>query len=442
MKWFQKITKTKNGKIILAILLAGLAVRIFLFTHYLGKSDFFYDDDSYGYIQIAENIRLGNGFSWFSSPPFEPDGFRTPLYSLFLLGHRLLFGTYTAALVTQTILSVIIAFWIYLIAKDFLSRPGTGLAASTVFLFMPFSIMVSLNFLTQTVFTFTLTAAVLLWLKFLRNSEAKYFYSCAILLPMCALIRPIAFLIPIPFLASLLIKTRSNHEDFLKSYLRRCLFAILIFVGIISPWLLRNYKVFNSFSLSTITYYQLYFYDLSYIYGKVNGISMSEASIFLEDDLDRISGLPDRGTNHEYARDFKHSALLKERFFHYLRQAPITAAITRIELMFKFFIRDGIRYWFHYYNLREGWGTMAPIIIERLILLIIFAGLAITTISGVLSRDWNDALVPITMFLIIGYFDLLTGVMASAGLRYPAEPFILLLGISGIHKILKLCPKF
>src|SRR3989344_892386 len=159
-----------HNKILFVILLGGLLIRFFLFIHYLAEPGFFYDDDSYGYIRIAENLRLGNGFSWFDSPPFKPDGFRTPLYPLFLLGHRLIFGNYTSALVTQILLAVIIAYWIYLLAKNFMNRPSVGLIASAVFLFMPFSIMVSINFLTQTLFTFVLTTAVLIWLKFLKTS--------------------------------------------------------------------------------------------------------------------------------------------------------------------------------------------------------------------------------------------------------------------------------
>ena len=156
-----------HKKTIFLIIAAGIIVRLFLFFYFLEENKFFYDDDSFGYIELAENMRLGNGFS---NPADKPDGFRTPLYPLFLLSHRIIFGSYLPALITQILLIGVTAYLIFIIAKDFMNRSDIGLIAAAAFLFSPFSLMVSLNFLTQTLFTVILTTAVLMWLKFLKTS--------------------------------------------------------------------------------------------------------------------------------------------------------------------------------------------------------------------------------------------------------------------------------
>lgn len=424
--------KLQSDKTILIILLAGLAVRFFLFAHFFKEPGFFYDDDSSGYIQIAENVRLGNGFSWYNASPFKPDGFRTPLYPLFLLSHRVIFGSYIPTLATQILLAAAIAYLTYVISRDFMNRPGIGLVAASIFLFTPFSVMVSINFLTQTLFTFVLTSAILMWLKFLKKSDNKYFIYAAILFPLSALIRPIAFLILVPLFLSLFAYVYLSRDE--RFSLRRILtlitIAIIIFIGTLSPWLIRNYRVFNTFSLSTIKYYQLYFYDLEYIYSRNKEIPIQSASQILETDINRISG---QTNNHEYARDFTYSKLLKQRFIYYISEMPYTAIITRIELMFKFFIRDGIRYWIHYYGKSTQGLWLIPVITERIILFGIFMGMILSFIHGVISHNKYMPIFLNVAFFVLIYFAALTGVMASAGLRFPIEPLFLLLGTNGIY---------
>jgi len=426
---------SSSKKIIFLIITAGVVVRIFLFIHFLKEPQFFYDDDSYNYTQVAENLRLGNGFSWHKEAPFKPEGFRTPAYPLFLLGHRVVFGSYNSALITQILLIAITAYLIYVIARDFANRPKTGLLTAALVLFSPFSLMVSLNFLTQTLFTFILTLAVWTWLKFLKTSLNKYFFYSAILLPLSALIRPIAFLILIPFFASFFVHAflNKNPNFSWQRGVRLLCMAITLFIIILSPWLLRNYRVFNSFSLSTIKYYQLYFYDLPPIYGRAKGITNQEASQILTEEFHNITGIADRSSTHEYARDFAYSKLLKERFLRYLAQMPGAALITRLDFMFKFFIRDGIRYWIHYYTNGSINGLLLiPVILERGFLFLVFVGMLIFTVQSFLIKNRNTFPFFSLLFLVILYFGFLTGIMASAGLRFPVEPLFLLLGLSGL----------
>jgi len=41
------------------------------------------------------------------------------------------------------------------------------------------------------------------------------------------------------------------------------------------------------------------------------------------------------------------------------------------------------------------------------------------------------------LFFLLFYFSFLTGIMASAGFRFPVEPFFLLVGLNGIKRYAK-----
>src|SRR3989338_8575614 len=96
---------------LVVILAAGLAVRLIFFAFLHDDARFTIDDDSTDYLTLSENIRLGNGFSNSTVAPYAPNTFRTPGYPVFLLVHKVLTGTYQAALITQSIL-VVLSAWI------------------------------------------------------------------------------------------------------------------------------------------------------------------------------------------------------------------------------------------------------------------------------------------------------------------------------------------
>ena len=188
------------NRYLILILGVGLLARLFLFVYFLDVPRAFWDDDTNTYLYTAENIRMGNGFTWDAEPPYRPDAFRTPGYPAFLLLNRIIFGNYEAALIVQSLMVAGIALIIFLLAKE-LGYKNIGYWAAAVFLAMPFSVQVSLKFLTQSFFAFVLTIAVWFWIKFLKSNANKYLLISSILLPALALIRPNAqfFFFPLLF---------------------------------------------------------------------------------------------------------------------------------------------------------------------------------------------------------------------------------------------------
>src|SRR3989338_1722495 len=275
-------------KILFAILVLGLLVRLGLIMFFDDDRRLFHDGDSAEYLALAENLRLGNGFTWDKSAPFYPNSFRTPIYPGFLLLSRFLFGSYKAALVIQSVLIVLSAYFLYLIGREYFSRK-IALWSAGIFLFAPFSLNVSVKFLTQTLFLFLLILSIWSWIQFLKDQRNKYFLLTSILLPVLALTRPIAqYIVPV-FILSLAYVAYFGQIDLdLKKFLKLGFIMCVIFVAVLTPWLVRNYNLFGHFKLSSIPPYQLYFYDVPDAYALAHNISYEEAGKILKAEIDNL----------------------------------------------------------------------------------------------------------------------------------------------------------
>ncbi len=435
-----------KNRILFFILIAGLAARIFLIIFFHDHRALFYDADSHEYIALAENMRLGHGFSWDSAEPYQPNSFRTPVYPGFLFLSRFLFGSYAAALVVQAILMFLSGWLLYTIGMEFLKNKKIALWSAGVFLFMPFSLNVSVKFLTQTLFAFLLILSVWSWTEFLKSQKKSYFLLTSFLLPVLALTRPIAQYIPAVFIFSLACAAYLKQTNLSFGRLLKLTGIMLgIFLAVSLPWLVRNYKTFGAFEFSSIVPYQLYFYELPDTYALAKGVSYQEASDFLKKDINNYS----KNDNLDRYMEFSSRGVLLERSRYYLSRYPFYAALSRIKNSAKFFLRDGIRYWYNDFDrskrvdvdvykivtLKEKNLFPYLVAVERLFLAVLFMGMLVSAVY-ILRGNPATRLLSMFLFSLLAYFPILTGVMASAGLRFPVEPIFVLMGLSGIYKLL------
>lgn len=424
---------------IIIILGVGLLTRLFLFVYFLDVPLAFWDDDTNTYLYTAENIRLGNGFTWDTEPPYMPDAFRTPGYPAFLLLNRVIFGNYETALIVQSLMVVGIALIVFLLAKD-LGYKNISYWAAAVFLAMPFSIQVSLKFLTQSLFAFVLIIAVWFWIKFLKSNTNKYLLITALLLPVLALIRPIAQFVYLPFFFSFVyaswIYGRFKIKEIFKVGL---VLGVIFFVGIL-PWLYRNYSTFGHFSISSIIPSQMYFYDSPAVYAYNHDISYHEAATIIskkaEEHFDAEQG--------KFSALFSSGAYLKEKALDIMLERPSSLFIVRGIQFFKFFIRDGIHYWsesplpsprISIEFIRSMTPLLFFVMLERVLLFLLFLGMSATAVVSFWDANKESRVIIGFLILIILYFATLSGIMSSAGLRYPVEALFVLTGLLGIAKV-------
>ena len=425
-----------SRKTLLFLILTAVIFRLLLLGVFGDIPSFTHEGDSYGYLTLADNIADQGVFSLQESPPYSPDAFRTPGYPGFLWLIKAAFGAYWPALLIQILLVAGIAVLMFEIAA--LTGLSTWMsAATTLFLFMPFSVLVSSRYLTQTLFTFLLMGAVYLWMRFFKSGSVPYFLVVAALVPLMAFVRPIGIWLYLPFLAALIFAGYKQNWRIGKMVMLICIFLTINFL-VLSPWLVRNHKNFGEFSLSSIRPFQFYYYDLPGAVALHLDISIDSAAELLSKTAQPLLHPRDSYD----LLEFPAGHILSQLSMNYVKEIPLAIVASRFKYLSSFFFRDGIHYWFQLgggenYNktvsLSQNVLYTLCVVFERLLLLLLFGGFLYCLCLLILGKM---ALTPeiLLLILLVGYFSLLSGGTSSAGLRYPIEPFYFLLSIEGLRR--------
>lgn len=194
--------------------------------------------DSAVYDTIAWNFVRGLGFNY---TPGIPDALREPGYTLFVLSpiYAVVGHSVFAAQVTQAILSGCTALLIYKIGKKFLTKQ-IGVIAVIVYTIHPAIIVNVGEIMTETWFMFLITAFVYVMLCAVESKSWRWFVLAGGILGITALTRiaalPLIGVIPI----ILLLQTRDW-----KFAIKYSLIVTVVFTAVYSPWLVRNYVVFD-----------------------------------------------------------------------------------------------------------------------------------------------------------------------------------------------------
>ncbi len=252
---------TKIRVCLISILLLAFAIRLaaclFLKTwHLKNEREFGYENG-----EIAYALANGQGFSWPQmsravGPPGdirkrhhpEPTAWMAPIQPGIIALAFWTFGAYTAQAAIavelfQVLLSVLICYVLFRLGK-LLFNPWAGLLAALVFALYPASIHFALQKFEYTV-PLTLTGLLLIWraIEFSERPNIAGSVALGALSGVALLVNPV-ILAFYPFALPLLV-VRSHWE-----WRTRLKYAAVI-VGccavVISPWLLRNYVVFDRF---------------------------------------------------------------------------------------------------------------------------------------------------------------------------------------------------
>ena len=162
---------------------------------------------------------------------------RTPLYPAFLAillgisGHSLGFCVFASALLGGlTVIPIFLAVRLYAPWK-------AALTATALFALNPTAIALSAMITSDTLFVFLISILVWLFLKFLRTKNPGYLYGSTALAGAAALVRPLNLLWILPCL----IVTCCIKEIPWRRKLLYCPICFLLFLLILSPWIIRNH---------------------------------------------------------------------------------------------------------------------------------------------------------------------------------------------------------
>ncbi len=162
---------------------------------------------------------------------------RTPLYPLYLAGllgisgHSLGFCVFVSAL-----LGGLITVPLFLSARLYASWKA-ALAAAVLFALNPTAIAVAPMFISDTLFCFVLAFQIFFFLKFIRTRRLVFLLVSAAAAALALLVRPLNLFWIIPCL----FVVWCIREIPWREKLRGSLLSLLLFLCILSPWVIRNH---------------------------------------------------------------------------------------------------------------------------------------------------------------------------------------------------------
>jgi 4-amino-4-deoxy-L-arabinose transferase-like glycosyltransferase len=233
------------------MVLGALALRLIMMAYvYPMELDPARDHWAFGYEtgRIARSIANGHGFG---SPLFAdtgPTAWMTPVYPYILAGIFKLFGIYSAAsgfiiFTMNALISALTCLPIFFFTrKSFNVR--TGLWAGWIWAIFPYSIYWSAQHIWDT-WLATLLLAILfcMVLRLAESNRVRDWIGFGVLSGIAALTDPIVLsALPILALWALWRLHKTNQR-----WLKPAIGAVLAVILVVSPWFIRNYRVFHEF---------------------------------------------------------------------------------------------------------------------------------------------------------------------------------------------------
>jgi 4-amino-4-deoxy-L-arabinose transferase-like glycosyltransferase len=250
------------------VLIIGFILRLIPFVYvsiYNPEGVLMYD--SYGYLDIADNLMTEQVFSRASEGQLLiPDISRTPTFPSFLLLLKLISSSTVWMSFVVLLLGSVNVLMTYKISKRIISSEKVAFIAAMIIAIDIPSIIFSGSIMSETLFTFLLLSIIFIILT--KEGSLKNLIGIGLLFSVLILCRPIAIFLPFVLLLYF-IKKKVDYKGLLAFILSSYL--------LVGAWSYRNYHTFNTFTLSSVFSADLYFYTSASILSEVNGVSTIDA---------------------------------------------------------------------------------------------------------------------------------------------------------------------
>ncbi len=225
---------THSHFILIAILLMAAALRLFYFFFVFNPSSL-PANDCLEYDLIARNILDGKGYMLYD----QPTAFRAPLLSFLIAGTYWLFGkNYIFARLIVVGFSIALVLSIYVFGRQVVNH-RIGLWSAFIAAVWIHFILYGSNLFTEIPYTFFAITSVIFVIHYLKNSKIIYFVLTAFSLALAILTRPVGL-----FLLFIIILYLFIHLKGRRNVVRTIVLGVLTVI-LISPWIYRNYLVFQ-----------------------------------------------------------------------------------------------------------------------------------------------------------------------------------------------------
>ncbi|QWF71699.1 GtrA family protein [Methylomonas paludis] len=195
---------------------------------------------------------------------FCGDTFRTPGYPFFIAVFYQLFGTKPwVVLFAQIFVDLVTLYYVFKIG-ELLFSSRVGIIAAALFAIDANAIIWAANLYSESLYDALLAAALYYYLYALKLGKGRSFLSAGLLLALTALVKPVSQYYFVILLGCALVWPTKN-------LLLRTKYALLFglaFVITISPWLYRNYTLYDTVKLSSVQGENLLFWQVVYARAK------------------------------------------------------------------------------------------------------------------------------------------------------------------------------
>lgn len=374
-----------------------------------------------GFFELAENVLAGNGFSWSPSAPYAPNPLRTPGYSYVLAALIGAFGVAGTALVQLLVASILPPLGMR-IAERIANSRTIGIAAGVILALDPTLALLSFQFYTETFFLVLFFFWILISLTYLERKKLTSLILGAVLLGCAILVKTSAQYVPLLFVP--FIVWQHGRSDWRRGAAHASVY-LLIVGAILTPWIVRNTRMFGVPGLSAQTPFVLYTNLAPAV------LSVAHDSAFADELKAFITEEEYRGN----AITLTNGDTYTKRALEVVRAHPDATLFVASKSLFTFFTNDGV------YTLlaRGGYEPrdfLPTLVVTRLIWIAItlaaFVGAYLYLLAGRSSRT-------LFILLLVAYFAL-TSTVAAFGTnpryRLPVDPIILALAGIGYASLI------
>ena len=229
--------------------------------------------DSQSYLIPAINIVDGHGFSSRVQPPFTASANRTPGYPLFIATLYALFGRNVVVIAfVQVLIDTVSTILTYYLGLRLVSNKAAFLGALGYALSLGPAIYAVL-IMTETLFTLCLLGAIITFTRYRDRNQVRWLVGGGLLIGIAVLIRPIALFFPLAALLLIWVDPLTRGRRFLTN---GAVFLVTV-AAVVAPWVLRNYRTIGLATVSTISSYNLLYFNAVSLDADLHGVSQADA---------------------------------------------------------------------------------------------------------------------------------------------------------------------
>ncbi|MFH0859831.1 MAG: glycosyltransferase family 39 protein [Candidatus Altiarchaeota archaeon] len=212
--------------IVALLLLLCLVVRL---AYIILAGDEIFPPDGLLYDELARNVLEGKGFTYQGFKAFRAPGYPLFLALLYVFSSSLFFVR-----VAGVLMSTFTAYLVYLTAKEAFHNERVSQLSLLFFSLYPYSIYYTAAVSTETLYSLLFMA---LMYQLLRMSDTREYMLAGVIAAVAILVKPytLAFMVP-AWLWTLMSK---------KKPLKCIAFSAVAMILILSPWIVRNYLIFD-----------------------------------------------------------------------------------------------------------------------------------------------------------------------------------------------------